>query len=161
LASRKYESEQAMKSLTFYLQFRRPAKPPGGEDPPAIAASGAQTTIIGRSGVSATLTPLPGLTAKLDNSFTLNQDGTLFFESGTITFGESADRITFASVGTGYVLGQPDPSSPLLQGTVMWRITGGSGFFANATGAIVSNFLVVPATGELIDNHVYLVYLPE
>jgi hypothetical protein len=149
-----------MKNLTFYLQFRRPAKV-GAEDPPAVASSAALTTIIGKNEVSARLTPVPGLTATLENSFALNQDGNLFFEWGSVTFGESGDRITFSSIGVGYLLGQPDPSSPMQQGTVMWKVTGGSGFFANATGAIVSNFLVVPATGELIDNHLYLVYLPD
>ena len=127
-----------MKSLTFYLQFRRPPKAPGAaEDPPAVASSAAQSTVIGQSGVSASLTPLPGLTARLDNSFTLNQDGTLFFEWGTVIFGESGDKLTFSSIGPGYLLGQPDPGSPMAQGTVMWKITGGSGFFAGAAGAIV------------------------
>jgi hypothetical protein len=149
-----------MKSLTFCLVFQRPAKAAGADEAPAIASSATQSTVIGKSGVTASLTPLPGLTARLDNSFTLNQDGTLFFEWGTVTFGENGDQITFSSVGAGYVLGQPDPSSPMQQGTVMWKITGGSGFFAGATGAIVSNFLVNPATGELTDNHLYLVYLP-
>jgi hypothetical protein len=149
-----------MKSLTFYLQFRRPAKAQGADDPPAVAMSASQSTVIEKSGVTASLTPLPGLAARLDNSFTLNQDGSLFFEWGTVTFGESGDKLTFTSIGPGYVLGQPDPASPMQQGTVMWKITGGSGFFAGATGAIVSNFLVDPATGELTDNHVYLVYLP-
>jgi hypothetical protein len=151
-----------MNSLTFYLQFRRAAKTPGAaEEPPAVASSGTQSTLIGPGAVTASLTPLAGPTARLDNSFTLNQDGTLFFEWGTVTFGDKADQLTFSSVGPGYLLGQPDPSSPMRQGTVMWEITGGSGFFAGATGAIVSNFLVNPATGELIDNHVYLVYLPD
>jgi hypothetical protein len=149
-----------MKSLTFYLQFHRPPKAPGADEAPAIASSATLSTMIGKSGVTASLTPLPGLTARLDNSFTLNQDGTLFFEWGTVTFGEHGDQIAFSSVGPGYLLGQPDPSSPMQQGTVMWKITGGSGFFAGATGAIVSNFLVNPATGELTDNHAYLVYLP-
>src|ERR1700683_1374409 len=103
-----------MKSLTFYLQFRRPPKAPGAaEDPPAVASSAMQSTVIGQSGVSASLAPLPGLSARLDNSFTLNQDGTLFFEWGTVTFGESGDKLTFASIGPGYLLGQPDPTSPM------------------------------------------------
>ena len=148
-----------MKNLTFYLQFRRPAKT-GTEEPPAVASSGALTTIIEREGVSSSLTRVPGLTATLNNSFALNQENNLFFEWGAVTFGERGDQITFSSIGAGYLLGQPDPASPMQQGTVMWKITGGSGCFAKATGAIVSNFLVDPATGELIDNQVYLVHLP-
>ena len=156
-----------MKTLTFYLQFHRPPKPAGagggGGDPPAIAQSGALASIIGPDGVTARWSMLPGATARLDNSFALNQDGSMFFEWGTVTFGEGApgaDQIQFTSIGPGYLLGPQDPSSPMQQGAVMWKITGGSGAFAGARGAIVSNFLVDVGTGELVDNHLYLVYLP-
>jgi hypothetical protein len=42
----------------------------------------------------------------------------------------------------------------------MWRITGGAGRFAGAQGLITSNFTVTP-DGQVIDDHVTRLYLPD
>jgi hypothetical protein len=149
------------RSLTFYLQFRRPANEGDAPGAPALAHGGKLVSTIEPDGVAAFFEPLGRATAVLENQYTLNQDGTMFFEWGTVTFGGSANRITFSSIGPGYILGKPDPVTGMEHGTVMWKITGGSGFFEGASGAIVSNFLVNPVSNELIDNHLYLVHLPQ
>ena len=42
----------------------------------------------------------------------------------------------------------------------MWRVEGGEGQFAGASGLITSNFLV-EKSGELIDHHVGVLFIPE
>jgi hypothetical protein len=90
----------------------------------------------------------------------LNHDQTMFFEWGSISFGEKLGELQFESIGAGYVLGNLDPSQQFNLGVVMWRVTGGSGFFAGATGAITSNFLIDLQSGELVDNQIHMIYLP-
>jgi hypothetical protein len=145
-----------MRQLTYYLQFTRPAGSPEGAA--AIAYGNTLATTIG-SPVDGCLTLHPGATALMTNTAVFNADSTLFFENGSIAFG-GGTSLTFISIGAGVVLGQPDPSSPLLHGTVMWKVTAGSGKLAGVTGAIVSNFLVDPATNQLIDNQLHMLWLP-
>lgn len=153
-------SKTQARILTFYLQFRRAAKHGSAASAPALAEGGTLRTTIEPNGITAGFEPLGGAMAVLENQYTLNEDGTMFFEWGTVTFGESVNQITFSSIGPGYILGTPDPLTGMEHGTVMWKITGGSGFFEGASGAIVSNFLVNPVSNELVDNHLYLVHLP-
>jgi hypothetical protein len=40
----------------------------------------------------------------------------------------------------------------------MWRVEGGEGQFADATGLITSNF-TLSATGEVIDNHFGVIFV--
>lgn len=146
-----------MRQLTYYLQFIRPAGSPEGAV--ATAYGNTLTTTIGAP-VDGCLALLPGSTATMKNTAVLNADSTLFFENGSIQFGDGPTSLTFVSIGAGAVLGQPDPSSPLLHGTVMWKVTEGSGQLSGVSGAIVSNFLVDPATNQLIDNQLHMLWLP-
>lgn len=148
-----------MRQLIYALQFRRPPKTsPGAPESPARATSMSITTTISDAGVKAGIKQLAGESATLENQFQLDKDGLLFFEQGTITFGTGNNKINFSSIGVGHLLDCADPK--FKAGTVMWKVDSGEGFFAGATGAITSNFLVDLKTEELIDNHLGVIYLP-
>jgi hypothetical protein len=148
-----------MRLLSYFLRFHRPSAT-GDKDQPAIATSIRTETHIGVEGVTTTVEPLAGVSASLRNGFALNRDQTMFFEWGSISFGENVASLSFESIGAGYLLGNLDPSQGFSIGTVMWRVTGGSGFLVDATGAITSNFLIDLQSGELVDNQFHIIYLP-
>lgn len=149
-----------MRRLTFALQFHRA---PGGDagDAPATAAGLGMKTVIGAGTIEPELESLPGDEAVLNLDYRLNNDGTLFFEWGTVTFGTpGASSLTFSSVGAGALLGAP-ASDGFSQGVVAYSIDSGTGALAGARGAITSNFLVNLETNELIDTQLGVVILPE
>lgn len=148
-----------MRRLTYVLQFHRPPKS-GEQSEQAVASSVQITTTIDADGVDGAFSPLSGETAVLTNDFALDKSGTLFFEWGSIAFGGPMNSLSFSSIGAGTLLGAPDADG-FTQGVVLWRVDGGTGAFAGASGAITSNFLVNLETEELIDNQLHLIYLPE
>jgi hypothetical protein len=84
-------------------------------------------------------------------------DDTRFEEVGTISFG-NGDALRYRSVDEGTLAPSADPA--LRQGTAAWKIDGGSGTLARATGRIVSNFLVSDG-GELTDHEVAVLFVDD
>jgi hemin uptake protein HemP len=77
------------------------------------------------------------------------EDCRLLGDAGTYSFGSTVPG-TF----------KPTPEGEAMQpGSVIWQISSGTGDFEGASGTITSNFLFMP-TGELIDNHLGIIYLP-
>ncbi|MGA7730849.1 MAG: hypothetical protein WCD37_06210 [Chloroflexia bacterium] len=148
-----------MQKLTYALMFQRAPKSTEDPAPQAIAQSVQITTVIGPDGVTATFDAVAGQAAVMTNEATVNHDGQLFFEWGTINFGGDANSLSFSSIGAGTLLGPPDADG-FSHGTVMWKVNSGTGAFAGATGAITSNFLVNLDTDALIDYQVHMLYLP-
>ncbi len=152
-----------MRSFTYVLRFVRPAGV--ADDAPAIAESADVSTVIGVRGVRSGIVAVPGGKAVLNTTATVGPDGALFFETGTICFGSGDDALSYQSIGAGVLGDCADPRYKA--GTVMWKVTAGTGFFQGATGNITSNFLLgydVAAkalTSELIDHHFGLLFLPE
>ena len=58
-----------------------------------------------------------------------------FWEKGTITFGNGT--VMFKTAGPGTI--GPSPLPGTQAGYVVWKVTGGTGVFANASGYITSN----------------------
>jgi hypothetical protein len=58
--------------------------------------------------------------------------------------------LSFSTVGSGYLT--PSADSSRKHGSVTWRVDGGEGQFAGATGLITSNFFVDEGLG-VIDHH--------
>jgi hypothetical protein len=81
---------------------------------------------------------------------------TSFQEVGTIGFGEG-HALHFTTVGSGYLAPSADPSRK--HGAVMWRVDGGEGQFAEASGLITSNFFVDEQLG-VVDHHFGVLLLP-
>ena len=143
--------------ITYVLRFHRPKK-----DAPTIATGLRVETHVAGATVSSDLRDLEGEKANLDLQYALNQDGTQFFEWGTLTFGEgdpSAATLAFSSIGAGSLPGPPDADG-FSHGVVTYRIDSGTGALEGATGMITSNFLVDLATEELIDTHLGIIRLP-
>lgn len=149
-----------MSRLTYALQFIRTAGSP--KDAPAVASSISIATVITPDAVTVTIETLGQYeTASLQVHPTFNQDGS-FTETGTITFGDPTGNnlLHFSTIGLGYLNPDLCTESPYTPGTVMWRIDEGEGFFAGATGAITSNFLINKSTNELIAYQFGVVNLP-
>jgi hypothetical protein len=164
---------------TYVLQFHRPpdtttdpggAGSPGGVpggaggvpgaggEPLTVARSLRVSTRLTGSGFDCSLEDLDAGTATLDLTFTTDQQGTLFFEWGSLAVGSSGPTLEFRSVGAGQLSPTPDGDG-FSHGTVMYEVTGGTGVFEQARGFITSNFLVNLTTNELLDTHLGILRL--
>ena len=148
-----------MKQVVYVMQFKGGAAPKAGATGVIKATTSAQSctvsSIIGAQGVSGTIQPAQGGKASFESEVTLTGE-TSFDEVGTIRFGDSNHALRFSTVGQGY-LGK-SPEEGLQHGSVMWRVDGGEGQFAGATGLITSNF-TLSATGEVTDNHFGVIFV--
>lgn len=148
-----------MRQLLYAMQFKGSAAPKAGAASVIKAATSAPScsvsSTVGDGGLTGTIHPAPGGHAAFESEVTL-LGGTSFSEAGTIRFGDSNHVLSFTTVGEGFLGKSPDPS--LQHGSVMWRVEGGEGQFAGATGLITSNF-TLSATGEVIDNHFGVIFI--
>ena len=101
------------------------------------------------------MAPALGGEATFESEVTFTGE-TSFQEAGTIAFGEG-HRLHFVTVGSGYLGSSADPARK--HGTVMWRVEGGEGQFAAASGLITSNFFVDEGLG-VVDHHFGVLLLP-
>lgn len=148
-----------MKQIFYAMQFRGQAAPVAGSSNVIKATTSASsctlTTAIGAQGVSASLQPAAGGKASFESEVTVTGEST-FVESGTIRFGDGNHRLRFSTVGEGCMGASADPK--LRHGSVMWRVEGGEGQFAGASGLITSNF-TMGETGEVTDNHFGVIFV--
>ncbi|HLW71180.1 MAG TPA: hypothetical protein VKS22_11230 [Candidatus Binataceae bacterium] len=148
-----------MNQIVYAMQFKGSAAPKAGVSGVILASTTAPSckfsSVVGPSGVTSTLQPLPDGTASFESEVTLTGE-TSFIEAGTIRFGESSHLLRFSTVGQGFLGKSPDAA--LQHGSVMWRVEGGEGQFAGASGLITSNF-TLSTTGEVTDNHFGLIFV--
>jgi hypothetical protein len=121
----------------------------------ANAPSSTLTSAVGADGLTGTLAAASGEAATFESEVTFTGE-TSFQEVGTIGFGRG-HHLRFSTVGSGYLAPSADPGRK--QGTVMWRVDGGEGQFAGATGLITSNFFVDAGLG-VVDHHFGVFLLP-
>jgi hypothetical protein len=149
-----------MRELVFALEFRGRGEAVSGSttlrQARSTAPSQAFRTALAADGIHSGMETIAGEAAVLESRVERFPDGS-FIEDGTITYGR-AGRLTFDTVGRGYV--GPSPQPGRVHGTVMWRVTGGDGRLAGAQGLITSNFTVT-ADGEVIDDHFTRLFLPD
>lgn len=139
-----------MKQIIYAMQFKGMAAP--GSSANVIKASTSSpsttlTTVVGNDGVRGVLSPASGGTAQFESEVTLTGE-TSFLEKGSIRFGDGANRLRFTSIERG-CLGD-SAEAKLKSGAVMWRVDGGEGQFAGASGYITSNFTLSDA-GDITD----------
>jgi hypothetical protein len=79
-----------------------------------------------------------------------------FSERGTISFGED-HVLRFSTVHDGHL--GPSACPETVAGAANWRVDGGEGQFAEATGLITSNFTITDA-GEINDYHLGIIFVP-
>src|SRR5215211_7359296 len=136
------ERRSRMRQVLYALRFTGQAEPVGTVGNVLRAATSAPsstlTSRVGTDGLTTTLVPAPGTEATFASEVTFTGE-TRFLEIGTMTFG-AGHVLQFATIGSGYLA----PSADLTRkhGTVMWRVEGGEGQFAESSGLITSNFFV-------------------
>jgi hypothetical protein len=148
-----------VRELIYAMRFAGNAEPVGTAgnvlQAATTAPSSTLTATVGPDGLSGTLAPATGGEGTFASEVTFTGD-TGFQEVGTIAFGDG-NVLRFSTVGSGHLGASADPTRK--HGTVMWRVDGGDGQFAGASGFITSNFLV----GEdlsVTDHHFGVLFLP-
>jgi hypothetical protein len=81
-----------------------------------------------------------------------------FAETGTIRCDDGDGELEIATLSDGTLGPCADPD--VLHGAAVYRITGGGGRFAQATGLVTTNFLLWPATGQFRERQVAIVFVP-
>jgi len=147
-----------MKQVIYAMQFKGKAAPGASQNvmkAVTSASSNTLTTVVGADGIHGKFEPAPGGKAQFESEVTLT-GATSFLEKGTIRFGERNNLLHFSTVEHGYLSDSADPK--LKSGAVMWRVVGGEGQFAGASGYITSNFTLSDA-GEVTDNHFGVIFV--
>jgi hypothetical protein len=148
-----------MQEVLYAMRFRGQAEPVGEVGNVLRAATSAPsstlTSAVGPDGLTGTLASVPGEEATFASEVTFTGE-TSFQETGTIGFG-NGHHLRFSTVGSGYLAPSADPTRK--HGTVMWKVEGGEGQFAGASGLITSNFFVDDALG-VVDHHFGVLLLP-
>jgi hypothetical protein len=148
-----------MREVLYAMRFTGKAAP-SGEGGNVLTAktkapSSSLTSTIGAEGLTGALAPAPGAEATFASEVTFTSE-TSFQEAGTITFG-AGNSVRFSTVGSGHLAPSADPGRK--HGAVMWRVNGGEGQFAGASGLITSNFFVDEDLG-VVDHHFGVLHLP-
>jgi hypothetical protein len=148
-----------MRELIYAMRFTGQATPVGSAGNVLKAATTAPSSTlassVGPNGLASDLRPADGGEATFASEVTFTGE-TSFVEIGTIGFGDG-HALRFTTVGTGHLDASADPARQ--HGTVMWRVEGGEGQFAGASGLISSNFFV-GADLEVTDHHFGVLFLP-
>jgi hypothetical protein len=148
-----------MKQILYAMQFKGTAAPKAGVSGVIAASTQASSctlsSVIAADGLTGTLLSVEGGHAWFESEVMLTGE-TSFTEAGSIRFGESNHCLRFSTIGQGFLDKSRDPN--LQHGSVMWRMDGGEGQFAGASGIITSNF-TLSATGEVTDNHFGVIFL--
>ena len=147
-----------MKQVIYAMKFKGKAAP--GASPNVMkaatsASSNTLTTVVAADGIHGKFEPTAGAKAQFESEVTLT-GATSFLEKGTIRFGEPNNLLHFSTVEHGYLGDSAD--AKLKSGAVMWRVDGGEGQFAGASGYITSNFTLSDA-GEVTDNHFGVIFV--
>ena len=141
-----------MEQVIYAMRFTGKAEPVEGESRQLRAdtesPSSLVTSVIDDAGVRGEVEEVGGQRACFESKVAMTSASS-FQESGSIRFGENGHLLRFSTLGEGHVA--PSPAPGLVHGSVVWRVDGGEGQFAGASGLITSNFTLSDA-GEVIDN---------
>jgi hypothetical protein len=147
----------AMRRFIYALRFRGNAQRVGIDGNVLKTKTGAAgcaiQTRIEVDGMSGTLRTVVGQEATFESELVFTGD-TTFQQSGTIAFASDRHQLRISSVGSGHL--GPATEAEHRHGAAIWRVDGGDGQFAGASGLIVSNFLVTDA-GEVTDHQLGVV----
>jgi hypothetical protein len=148
-----------MRQLIYALRFHGEARRTGIDGNVLTTASTAPgCTIRSRvaaDGLSGDLHPACGDEATLESELVLT-GATTFQGGGTIRLGIGGHRLRFSTTGTAFL--GPVSDDGRRHGAAIWRIEGGDGQFAGATGLIASTFVVDDA-GEVTEHQLGVVYV--
>lgn len=140
-----------MKQLTYAMQFKGSAAPKDAANPGVLGVK-ANGKSVG-SALAGSL--VEAGKADFDSTVRMMEEGS-FDEDGTISFG-NGDSLRFSTLDKGHVAPSPEPG--VTAGAIIWKIDGGEGQFAGASGLITSNFFFNEA-GEVTDNQFGVIFAP-
>ena len=151
-----------MRRIVYAMHFRGQAARAGMDSKTLRATSTATsctvTTLIKPSGLDTDIRPSDGDLAFFESELHLAGEDS-FQEDGFISFGDESQHVLrFSTVANGHFTSSPEPGS--ITGTANWKIEGGSGQFAGASGFISSTF-VLTESGDLNDIQSGLIFLPD
>ncbi len=142
-----------MQRLTISVHFHGEATQPSGEPPQVDVTSRSES--VDTQAADGSRPVLHSLVYRTHATFT---GEATFTETGTISTGDDNAELDIVTVGEGTLA--PSADAELMHGSVIWRITQGRGQFEGASGLITSNFLLRPATGEVDERQVGVLFLP-
>ena len=151
-----------MREIVYAMHFRGQASRSSGDQKEVkIASSGTSctmNTVVGPDGIETSLAPAPGELAFLDCELQFTGQAS-FTGNGTLTFGDDGEAaLRFQTLEPGHL--GPSLAPGVLAGAVSWRIEGGSGRFAAATGFLSAVF-TMKESGELSEYQCGTIFLPE
>jgi hypothetical protein len=114
-------------------------------------------TVVGPTGVETTLHPAAGDLAFLESQIHLSADHR-FQGAALLSFGEDGQHGLQLQTQDGHLM--PSGITGMMSGSVTWKVTGGSGRFASATGFVASTFTLAD-DGELSEYQCGLVLINE
>jgi hypothetical protein len=148
-----------MREIVYAMRFTGKAMPVGSAGnmlkAKTTAPSSTFVSTVGTDGLAASLQPADGGEATFESEVTFTGEQS-FQEVGAIVFGDG-NRLRFSTVGSGYL--GAGAKTGCKHGAVVWRVDGGEGQFARASGLITSNFFV----GEdlaITDHHFGVIFVP-
>ena len=112
---------------------------------------------VGGPGIQDIVRSLQGQSASFESDVRLTGEDS-FQETGSITFGAGGHSLRFATVGAGHIAAGADPRYQ--HGAVIWRISGGEGLWAGASGLITSNF-TIDEHNDVTDHQFAVIWIPE
>jgi hypothetical protein len=121
----------------------------------AASPSTAVTSAVGSDGLDGRMEAIAGDGASFESEMTFT-GRTAYLERGWVAFGDR-HRLRFVTVGSGYLGPGPDPARR--HGGATWRIEGGDGQFAAASGLITANLIVGPDDG-ITSHQCGVIFLP-
>ena len=149
-----------MSQIGYAMQFKGSAGPQEGKENELWAKSGSTTnslsTALGAGGPNVSIDEASAQRASFTSNVQMLEDGS-FTEDGTIDFGE-AGTLHFTTIGTGWM--GPSAEDGLTHGGICWKIDGGTGPLAGASGIITSNF-TVSGSGDVTDNQWGVIFVAD
>ena len=151
-----------MRKLLYTMQVRgRTSRPPDNSDPMRTTGSAVGcvlSTTISASGITTDFVPAKGELAYFDSELHLTGPDQ-FQEQGEIAFGDNtAHLLRFSTEGQGHLMSGFEPGT--IAGTASWRVEGGEGQFAAASGFNTSN-ITITASGDRHDIQSGVIFLPD
>jgi hypothetical protein len=151
-----------MRQVIYMMHFRGQASR-SSENANALRATSSGTsstmsTVVRPNGVATTLQPAAGDLAFLEADLTLSPPDA-FAGSGTLSFGDDGEHaLHFSTFGAGHL--GPCAKPGVMAGAANWRIDGGKGEFATATGFVSSTFMLSD-DGDLNEYHCGMIFLAD
>lgn len=145
-----------MRQLLYAMQFHGHGEE-AGENRFRVASESPGTRLtsrVGQNGLESQLESVDDSRAEFTSDVEFTSE-TSFQETGTIHFGDG-HSFEFSTIGEGFM--GTSPTDGLNHGSVMWRVEGGEGQFAGASGIITSNF-TFSSEGEVNDNQFGVIWV--